>query len=200
MGGSNHLYVTFKLSHPQVLCNLSHFLVRFTLCNTLMDVLGYFSRVSRPAEPPRQPLAGPDVNLSIHPAPIIQPYWLCFIQKLLPFSVDSQIKRDDPAPLLHFHYRNFVTTTSWPAPVLRIGTLILMDSATWISSLTSERQVPAFPYKSLNQIHVTFTPDTVHPVIRFPMNLSGEVRTAPHFDVKSRIYDASTVLQVCSSL
>ena len=29
-------------------------------------------QVSRPAELPRQPLAGPDVNLSIHPAPIIQ--------------------------------------------------------------------------------------------------------------------------------
>jgi hypothetical protein len=28
---------------------------------------------SRPAELPRQPLAEPDVNLSAHPAPIIQP-------------------------------------------------------------------------------------------------------------------------------
>jgi hypothetical protein len=134
---------------------------------------------SRPAEPPRQPLAEPYVNLSIHTAPIIQPYWLCFIQKLLPFPVGFQIKRDDPVPLLHFHYRNFVTTTDWPAPVLRIGTLILMDSATWISPLTSERQVPAFPYKSLDQIHVTFTPDTAHPVIRFPMNLSGRCALLP---------------------
>ncbi len=138
------------------------------------------TRVSRPVEPPRQPLAEPYVNLSIHTAPIIQPHWLCFIQELLSFPIGSQIKRDDPAPLLHFHYRNFVTTTNWSAPVLRIGTLILMDSATWISPLTSERQVPAFPYKSLDQIHVTFTPDTAHPVIRSPMNLSGEVRTAPH--------------------
>jgi hypothetical protein len=74
-----------------------------------------------------------------------------------------------------------------------------MDSATWVSPLTSERQVPALPYKSLKQVHVTFTPDTIHPVIRFPVNLSGEVRTAPHFDVKPHIYDASTVLQFHSS-
>lgn len=126
-------------------------------------------------------------------------YWLCFIQKLLPFPVDFQTKRDDPNPLLYFHYRNFITTTSWSAPVFRIGTLILVVSATWISPVTSERQVPAFPYKSLNQVHVTFTPNTAHPVIRFPMNLSEEMRTAPHFDVNSGIYDASTVLQFHSS-
>jgi len=28
-------------------------------------------------------------------------------------------------PSLHFHYRNFITTTSWSAPVFCIGTLIL---------------------------------------------------------------------------
>ena len=105
--------------------------------------------------------------------------WLCFIQELLSFPIDPQTKRNDPAPSLHSHYRNFVTTTSWPAPVLRIGTLTLMVSATWISSLTSERQVPAFPYKSLDQIHVTSTPDTVHPVIRLPMNLSGSTLQPP---------------------
>ena len=43
-------------------------------------------RVSRPAEPPRQPLAGPDVNLSIHPAPIIQPLLTLLYSKAPPVS------------------------------------------------------------------------------------------------------------------
>ena len=44
-----------------------------------------------------------------------------------------------------------------------------------------------------------FTPDTIHPVIRLPMDSSGKVRPASHFDVISRIYDALTVLQFYSS-
>ncbi|MDO9581128.1 MAG: hypothetical protein Q7J06_11295, partial [Bacteroidales bacterium] len=40
--------------------------------------------------------------------------------------VDQTIRPDDPTPSLHSHYRNFNTTTSWSAPVPRIGTLILV--------------------------------------------------------------------------
>ena len=32
------------------------------------------TQVSQPREPPPQPLVEPDVNLSIYPAPTIQPY------------------------------------------------------------------------------------------------------------------------------
>ena len=46
--------------------------------------------------------------------------------KILPFLVVSSIKPDNAAPSLHLHYRDFITTTDCSAPVLRIGTLILM--------------------------------------------------------------------------
>lgn len=42
-------------------------------------------------------------------------------------SVDSQIKLNNAAPLLHSHYGNFIAPTDCSVPVLRIGTLILGD-------------------------------------------------------------------------
>ena len=82
---------------------------------------------SSPGESHPQALPEPDVTVSRHPAPIIQPtanglvlstgsshFWLTFP------------KPDDTAPSLHSHYRSFITTTNCSAPVLRIGTLILM--------------------------------------------------------------------------
>ena len=48
--------------------------------------------------------------------------------KFLPFLVDLIIKPDKPTPSLRLHYRDFNATTSWSAPVIRIGTLILVGS------------------------------------------------------------------------
>jgi len=50
----------------------------------------------------------------------------CFTHWFLPFLVDQKVKPDDVAPSLQPHYRAFFTTTSYSAPVLRIGTLILV--------------------------------------------------------------------------
>jgi hypothetical protein len=66
---------------------------------------------------------------SYHPAArLTQRFYL--ISWLLPSLVDQTIRPDDPTPSLHSHYRNFNTTTSWSAPVPRIGTLILVVSST----------------------------------------------------------------------
>ena len=51
---------------------------------------------------------------------------LCLTPWLLPSLVDQTVRPDDPTPSLHLHYRDFYTTTSWSAPVPRIGTLTLM--------------------------------------------------------------------------
>ena len=91
--------------------------------------------------------------------------------------VDSQIRLNNSTPSLHPHYRDFFTTTGCPAPVLRIGTLILGGSAPWISPFPSERQVPTVPHKSPNQTRATYMPDTIHPVNRFPMDSSQDKYT-----------------------
>jgi hypothetical protein len=68
----------------------------------------------------------------------------CLTSWLLPLLVDQTVRPDDPIPSLHLHYRDFNTTTSWSAPVLRIGTLTLVGPPIWVSPLSSERQVPTF--------------------------------------------------------
>ncbi|ESA89084.1 hypothetical protein HMPREF1613_01321 [Escherichia coli 908616] len=45
--------------------------------------------------------------------------------------------------------------------MLCIGTFMLANSVTCISPLSSQRQVPAVPRKSLILRHAHFTPDTV---------------------------------------
>ena len=92
-------------------------------------------------------------------------------------SVLHFIQRPDATPSLHPHYRNFVTTTSCSAPVPCIGTLTLVALTTWISPFTSRHLVPAVPYKSPDQTHAIYTPDTAHPITRFPMSLSQGMET-----------------------
>ena len=53
---------------------------------------------------------------------------LYFSQRFLPSLVDQILKPDEPTPSLYLHYRDFITTTSWSAPVPRIGTLMLVGS------------------------------------------------------------------------
>ena len=78
-----------------------------------------------------------------------------------------------------FHYRNFFTTTSCSAPVLCIGTLILVDLATWISPLPSYRLVPVVPQKSQNQDHATYTPSTTYTVSSLLVDLSWVTLKSP---------------------
>src|SRR5215472_9060420 len=62
----------------------------------------------------------------------------------LPSPVDPRPERNNAAPSLQLHYRTFITTTSCPAPVPRIGTLVLMGPPIWTSPFASRRQVPTF--------------------------------------------------------
>ena len=82
-------------------------------------------------------LTEPDVNVSAHPAPAIEPLRfpnhtlgnrkrLCLIQNDSSQSlVDHRLKPDSVAPLLQHHYSAFITHTGNSAPVLRLGTLTL---------------------------------------------------------------------------
>src|ERR1017187_3854770 len=91
---------------------------------------------------------------------------LRFARRFLPRRVDRRPLLTCPAPSLQTHYRTFITTTSWPVPVPRIGTLTLPDSAGWGSpscdqgadnthfdwSSVSRRQVLLFPASACDEL------------------------------------------------
>jgi len=87
---------------------------------------------SSPKEPPPRALTEPDVNVSAHPAPIVQPLHrgakrLCLVQSDPPVSSCHLYRKlDDASPSLQSRYRTFITTTGRSAPVLCFGTLILV--------------------------------------------------------------------------
>jgi hypothetical protein len=84
--------------------------------------------VSSPGEFHPQALSEPDLRLSPHPAPIIQPQEALFcplVPPLLPRLTAVQ-KLDNTIPSLHAHYRHFVATTNCSAPAQCIDTFVLM--------------------------------------------------------------------------
>ncbi len=103
---------------------------------------------SRAGESHPRALPEPCVNLSIYTAPDVQPLkcinGFASALEFLPLPVGSEPGRNNAAHSVQPHYRTFIPTTNRSAPVLRIGALILADSAAWIPSLVSERQVLTF--------------------------------------------------------
>ena len=63
-------------------------------------------------------------------------------------TVGAWARLNNAIPSVQFHYKTFHPTTDRSAPVLRIGTLVLVDLATWMSPLASERQVLTFHTKA----------------------------------------------------
>ena len=66
----------------------------------------------------------------------------------LPSPVDLRAELNNAAPSLQLHYRTFITTTSCPAPVPRIGTLVLMGATHLDFSLRIGATGSHVPYKS----------------------------------------------------
>ena len=89
----------------------------------------------------------------------------------LPSPVDPRAELNNAAPSLQLHYRAFITTTSCPAPVPRIGTLILMGATHLDFSLRIGATGSHVPYKSPVQSHAAFMPDAVWAAIRTPPRL-----------------------------
>src|ERR1700756_1658065 len=71
-----------------------------------------------------------------------------------PITVPSSLIRVDPSQC-----RTLVLWAWWLFP-------------TWPSSLTLQRLVPAVPHKSLGQLHASYTPVAIRPIIRFLADLS----------------------------
>src|ERR1700674_2989314 len=74
---------------------------------------GLLSKVSSPGELHPEALSERCVNLSIHTAPIIQPFY-GFVDaiSLIPAAQVGELRQlDNAAPLLHSHYKSFHATT-----------------------------------------------------------------------------------------
>src|SRR6266700_4366196 len=88
---------------------------------------------------------------------------------LLPGTlVDHQTNPDNPPPSLQPHYRTFIATTRRSAPLPRIGTLPLADSAAWGSPFRRphhptvghiEASGSHVPHQRLNRARATSAPD-----------------------------------------
>ena len=89
----------------------------------------------------------------------------------LPSPVDPRAELNNAAPSLQLHYRAFITTTSCPAPVPRIGTLVLMRATHLDFSLRIGATGSHVPCKSPVQSHAAFMPDAVWAAIRTPPRL-----------------------------
>jgi putative transposase len=82
---------------------------------------------SGPGELHPQALTDPDVSVSTHPAPTVQPVNGFALSKgSSRMAVDLSTKPNSVAPSLQRHYSTFITTTRNSAPVLRIGTRVLV--------------------------------------------------------------------------
>jgi len=126
-----------------------------------------------------------------------------------------------PTPSLQSHYKTFITTTSRPAPVPRIGTLPLTviaacgppsrrhtdDEHPWNLVASIETTGSPVPCQRLRRTHATYTPDTTR-ATRRPLPgwgatpkgrpLSRAMRAA-RFRCHQEPFDASAVVHTRSS-
>ena len=128
----------------------------------------HHSQVSGAGEFRPRALSEPDVILSHHPAPIVQPllYGFALSTRILPSPVVLIPELNNATPSLQPHYRTFNTTTGCSAPVPRLGTLTLIGTAYLGFSLSIGATGSRVPHRSLDQSHAAFMPDAAWAEIR----------------------------------
>ena len=127
-------------------------------------------------------LTEPDVNLSIHPALIVQsctPHiasndFILFI-RFLPIyyycSVDQSVRLDNTTPLLSSHYRSSLLLRVVP-PLCPASVLSLLWGFHLSFSLSIRTTGSHVLHKSPVQGHATFMPDAAQAVNRYLLSLS----------------------------
>ena len=86
---------------------------------------------------------------------------------------------DNTAPSLHFHYRNFITTTGCSAPVTRIGTFVLAGPPLGVFPFRHRATGSQVLSRSLCHVHASSVPATAWTVNRFPPDLSRASDSLP---------------------
>src|ERR1019366_6419053 len=122
-----------------------------------------------------------------HTSRFVIPNGFALSTQVLPLQVAREIKLNNAAPSVQFHYRTFDPTTSDSAPVPRIGTLALVDAVHLSFSLYIGATGSYVPYHSLIRTHATFMPDADWAINRslpslIPVpELLAPVSTSSHF-------------------
>ena len=118
-------------------------------------------------------LSEPDVILSHHPAPIVQPhpYGFALSTRILPSPVVLAPELNNANPSLQPHYRTFTTTTGCSAPVPRFGNFTLAGTTCLGFSLNIGATGSRVPHESLVKSHAAFMPDAAWAKIRPPPRL-----------------------------
>jgi len=102
--------------------------------------------------------------------------------RLLPFLVDLKIKPDNAAPSVQFHYRTFLPTTGCSAPVLRLGTLILVGPPLEFLPYHRNDRFPRStqePESGSRYLYAGCRPGSK----QVPPGLILEIRKSPSFDI-----------------
>jgi hypothetical protein len=155
---------------------------------------GSDEKLSSPAESHRQALPEPDVNLSIHPAPIVQPVITGGCDPCESSSCElPTITPDDNTPSVQFQYRTFVPTTSASVPVPLLGTPALAGATRLRISRCIGTTGSYVPHPRLNHDHAAFMPDAsgaVHrsPLLRGTESSSRFRRRLGSFDRESAVF------------
>src|SRR5437763_15691751 len=90
---------------------------------------------------------------------------------VIPLRVVGCVKPDDDVPSVQRHYSTFVPTTDAPAPVFRIGTLVLAVTDRLDFSLHIGTTGSCVPYRSPSQGHDAFITVAGWAVGRLPTTL-----------------------------
>src|SRR6516225_1687793 len=122
------------------------------------------------------------LSMGFLPKPVLGP-----IRDRTHGPVDPRPELNNAAPSLQLDYRAFITTTGCPAPVPRLGTLILMGTTHLDFSLRIGATGSRVPCKSPVQSHAAFMPDAVWAEIRTPPRLVPGYRLPPGFDIVDKL-------------
>ena len=152
----------------------------------------HHGQVSGAGESRPRALSEPDVILSHHPAPIL--YGFALSMRVLPSPVALSPELNNATPSLQPHYRTFLTTTGYSAPVPCIGTLILIGAAYLDFSLNIRATGSRVPHRS-----AAFMPDAAWAGIR-PSPRLVQVNEFPLVSTSSCTFDTSSAVRLRSSL
>ena len=134
----------------------------------------------------------PDVNVSAHPARLIQSEVQAtdraLRERILPeYRLSKSAMLDEVPPSLQPHYRTFDTTTRYSVPVPRIGTQAIVGASHLRGSLCIGATGSHVPHQSLDQGHAHLYAGRRLGRKQVPPRLLPEERTAPGFDVVPKV-------------
>ena len=156
--------------------------------------------IDLPAYPSRSPV-GLHTLEGLPDIPFRDRKRLCLTQRLLLIQVGLWPRLNNVTPSVQRRYSAFAPTMGYSASVPRIGTLILMDLATWMSPFTSERQVLCTlqSVQKLVELRVAYMPDAARAAFRTTPELTPEEGSSPCSDIIQAAFDTLSAARLRSA-